>query len=83
MMQNVNTPALDLIVRESLQNSLDASLPNVDKIPVKFIYNDFDVDKLSKEFDEELMKYKVNKEKIMAINSCQSLIQIQKALLGT
>lgn len=51
MMQNVNTPALDLIVRESLQNSLDASLPNVDKIPVKFIYNDFDVDRLSKEFD--------------------------------
>lgn len=30
VMQNDNTPLIDLVVRESIQNSLDASLPNKD-----------------------------------------------------
>ena len=50
MMQNVNTPKLDLLVREALQNSCDASIEN-DKVKVNFRYDYFDVDKLSEEFE--------------------------------
>lgn len=41
MMQNNNTPALDLFVRESLQNSLDASLKGVDYVKVDFNNGEF------------------------------------------
>lgn len=53
MMQNVNTPSLDLIVRESLQNSLDAAKSKSprDKVKVEFTYNDFDINLLSNQFE--------------------------------
>ena len=55
MMQNVSTPVLDLIVRESLQNSLDAAKETLniknDKIRVDFNYGDFDSSKLANQFE--------------------------------
>ncbi len=55
MMQNANTPVLDLIVRESIQNSLDAAKPtlniNNEKIHVVFNYDTFDSYKLANEFE--------------------------------
>ena len=51
MMQNASTPVLDLIVRESIQNSLDAAKPtlniNNEKIHVNFNYDTFDSYKLA------------------------------------
>ena len=55
MMQNVSTPVLDLIVRESLQNSLDAAkktlTPKKDRIRVDFRYDSFNSKKLADEFE--------------------------------
>ena len=53
MMQNVSMPVLDLIVRESLQNSLDAAIKNQinSNVLVRFDYVDFDKDKLASELD--------------------------------
>ena len=55
MMQNASTPVLDLIVRESIQNSLDAAKPtlniNNEKIHVNFNYDTFDSYKLANEFE--------------------------------
>ena len=55
MMQNVSTPVLDLIVRESLQNSLDAAKRtlqiNSEKIRVDINYDIFDSNKLANEFE--------------------------------
>lgn len=56
MMQNISTPVLDLIVRESIQNSLDAAKktlnPKNDKIRVDFNYGGFDSNKLSEQFEK-------------------------------
>ena len=60
MMQNVSTPVLDLIVRESLQNSLDAAKETLnlknDKIRVDFNYGNFDAPKLANQFDKISIK---------------------------
>ena len=52
MMQNNATPTLDLIVRESIQNSLDASLPNQKNIGVKFLNNTFNVSHFANYFTD-------------------------------
>lgn len=83
MMQNVNTPALDLIVRESLQNSLDAAKSKRigDKVKVAFTYGDFDVDLLSQQFEgigSELRNIQCNGEhKFLAISDRET-----KGLIG-
>ncbi len=51
MMQNNSVPAIDLIVRESIQNSTDAAIPGVEHILMSFTYNDFCVDELAVCFD--------------------------------
>ncbi len=56
MMQNISTPVLDLIVRESLQNSLDAAKETlnvkIDKIRVNFNYGYFDSSILAEQFEK-------------------------------
>lgn len=52
LMQNNTTPTLDLIVREAIQNSLDAALPSADIVNVNFKVGDFKVCALAKEFDD-------------------------------
>ncbi len=44
MMQNNSTPALDLFVRESLQNSLDAAIKGIDYVKVNFENGEFETD---------------------------------------
>ncbi len=46
-LQNNNLPIIDLIVRESLQNSLDATLENVKSTIVDFKYGNFNSEDLS------------------------------------
>lgn len=50
LMQNNSTPTIDLIVRESVQNSLDAVLPGGSKVFVRFFRGDFNVDEFSSHF---------------------------------
>lgn len=52
LMQNNDTPVLDLFVRESIQNSLDAALPDVGNVRVDFNYNEFNVEELSECYEE-------------------------------
>lgn len=52
MMQNNSTPSLDLIVRESIQNSIDAVLPNQSEVKMQFIYNKFNANDLVPFFED-------------------------------
>lgn len=51
IMQNNYTPVLDLLVRESIQNSLDARQDSVDTVFVDYLYDTFDVKNLCNEFE--------------------------------
>ena len=53
MMQNFDMPNIDLVIRESLQNSLDAALRNNNEnvVKVKICVNDFNEVKLSNELE--------------------------------
>ena len=77
MMQNNSTPALDLIVRESVQNSLDAARPNASSVIVKFIYKDFNVELLADNFEkigaEILKRYGKTKQKYLAIQDTNTV----------
>ncbi len=51
LIQNNKTPILDLLVRESIQNSLDAHKANATSVTVQFITNSFSSDRLSRELE--------------------------------
>lgn len=51
LMQNKETPILDLFVRESIQNSLDAAASNVNHVEVRFQTGSFNVQAVSGYFD--------------------------------
>ena len=79
MMQNISTPVLDLIVRESLQNSLDAAKENLDndaKIRVDFDYGTFDSKKLADEFEgisEKLHEFDCTNPKFLSISDTNTI----------
>jgi hypothetical protein len=50
---NVSTPGIDLLVREAIQNSLDAALPGVNSVPVEFKFQQFSVDALHGIIDDQ------------------------------
>ena len=52
LMQNNETPVLDLFVRESIQNSLDAALSGSEIVQVNFKYDNFSVNELADCYDE-------------------------------
>ena len=52
ILQNNSTPKLDLLVRESIQNSLDAASSNVNSVKVKYDYKDILTSEFSKHFEE-------------------------------
>ncbi len=52
LMQNNETPVLDLFVRESIQNSLDAALLESEIVRVDFKYDTFSVNELAECYDE-------------------------------
>lgn len=52
ILQNNSTPKLDLLVRESIQNSLDAASNNVNSVTVKYDYKDILTSEFSKYFEE-------------------------------
>lgn len=51
-LQNKSLPMIDLMVRESIQNSLDATLPNQSETKVNFSVGKFESEKLSEHFEE-------------------------------
>lgn len=51
-LQNKSLPVIDLLVRESLQNSLDATLESAKNTKVDFFLGEFDSFQLSQHFDE-------------------------------
>lgn len=63
-LQNKSLPMVDLVVRESIQNSLDATKEGQQYTEVNFLVENFNTDALSKEFqgiEEKLQtKYKEN-----------------------
>ena len=52
LIQNNSTPLLDLLVRESIQNSLDAAKSSVDYVIMDFITGSFCKENLNIELDE-------------------------------
>ena len=71
MMQNNSIPSLDLVIRESVQNSMDAGLPNQEKVIMNFLYNDFSVEMLAPHFesigDNLVSKFGKTTQKFLAI----------------
>lgn len=51
LIQNNNMPALDLLVRESIQNSLDARKENSRYVEVDYLTGKFNSEKLSQELE--------------------------------
>lgn len=49
--QNKSVPNLDLLIRESIQNSLDAAKPRVEKVEVRYNTGSFSSESLSRHFD--------------------------------
>ncbi len=71
LMQNNETPVLDLFVRESIQNSLDAALPDSNLVRVDFIYNTFDINKLAEcynEIEAPIKSKYFNKNKFISVS---------------
>ena len=60
LMQNNSTPTLDLVVREAVQNSLDAAIPGVKKVFVRFSSAEFNVDSLASHFPDISKELKKN-----------------------
>lgn len=62
LIQNNNMPILDLFVRESIQNSLDANKSSSEYVNVEFIKGEFITNNLNKELDgiEEALNSKFN-----------------------
>ncbi|SER70790.1 hypothetical protein [Salisediminibacterium halotolerans] len=58
LIQNNDLPVLDLLVRESIQNSSDAANEDTDEVRVAFTLNTFDTDSLNRHFSgiEEKLK---------------------------
>src|SRR5690554_4405317 len=72
VIQNKATPLLDLLVRESIQNSLDAGRPNED-VFVDFTIKKFDNDNLIKNFQRLKFKEKTNEMLIISDKNTEGL----------
>lgn len=59
-LQNKSLPMVDLMVRESLQNSLDAAMQNSEKVTVDFSVNNFESESLAERLEgiTEILKEK-------------------------
>ena len=60
LIQNNNIPLLDLLVRESVQNSLDAAKDNTKSVKVDFITGKFNSDSLNSHFEKISQKLDKN-----------------------
>ena len=62
LIQNNNMPVLDLLVRESIQNSLDAKKQGARFVDVQFLTGKFDRDTLNHEFEvmEDLLTFSMS-----------------------
>ncbi|WHI70407.1 hypothetical protein PYH55_02265 [Staphylococcus epidermidis] len=70
-LQNKSLPIIDLMVRESLQNSLDATLPKVENTIVEFNYGTFNSKELAEKLEgvtDNLKYFYKNEEKFISIS---------------
>lgn len=70
-LQNTDLSYADVVVRESLQNALDATLPDADRTIVNFDLKEFDSEELSAYFEgiqDELLKNHAGRQKYLAIS---------------
>lgn len=70
-LQNTDFSYADIIVRESLQNSLDATLPESSDTQVRYNLGDFESEKLSPSFEQistKLVNYYPGKQRFLAIS---------------
>lgn len=76
-LQNENTPVLDLIVRESIQNSLDAAVPDTKFVGVDFILGEFSPALLNSYFESIgsvlTKRYSGKKCKFLAIRDTETV----------
>lgn len=63
-MQNTSTPLMDLYVRESLQNSLDAAREGVDEVHVDYAHGEFDIAGLADFYESLGPKLKAKKDSL-------------------
>lgn len=77
LIQNNNMPILDLLVRESIQNSLDAGNDNDSYVEVDFLTGEFQSDKLNSELegvtDSLNKKYPSNSYKYVAVRDSKTV----------
>lgn len=70
-LQNKSLPIIDLMVRESLQNSLDATIDGVESTNVQYIIGEFDSSKFARNLDEVTEKLEMmypNTQNFIAIS---------------
>lgn len=75
-LQNITLPITDLLVRESLQNSLDAAIEGEKFTTVDFTVGEFDSEKLSKEFNgisNELQKRFTGRQEFLSISDKKTI----------
>lgn len=75
LIQNNNIPLLDLLVRESVQNSLDAAKENGKSVKVDFVTGKFDAPALNAHFDR--ITQKLDKKYSSAYGEKYDFIQIR------
>ena len=75
-MQDSDTPALDLLVRESVQNSLDAACSEVDRIQVRFQTGEFVPGKLNSHLEgisEQMdLRHPSSRARFISIRDCNT-----------
>src|SRR5699024_11431318 len=70
-LQNNSLPTVDLVIRESLQNSLDAQIPGSSDTVVEINIGTFDSEKFAvnfEEIDETLIKKYPGQQKVLSIS---------------
>ncbi|AID02703.1 hypothetical protein BE24_12050 [Staphylococcus xylosus] len=70
-LQNKSLPVIDLMVREALQNSLDATLKDVSETEIEFSINKFETSRLASHFEgiEDILQSRYKKqEEFIAIS---------------
>ena len=75
LIQNNNIPLLDLLVRESVQNSLDAAKEKAKSVNVEFVTGKFDAAALNAHFDR--ITQKLDKKYPSAYGDHYDFIQIK------
>ncbi|WP_461202534.1 hypothetical protein [Enterococcus sp. N342-3-1-2] len=78
-LQNDNLPLIDLVIRESFQNSLDATKPNQEATKIDVLTNDIDTNSVAKHFEglEEKLSERFTSEQTVLVIQDRNTIGLQ------